>query len=196
MPAGDPEGVPGEAAYTDDSARVRGSRVTVEGRGSPDRGSAHLRFGLGADLAALGAPDILGLGVGVQARLGLQFSPWFAIYYQPHAIGALAASGDANGAVFGTVFNSVNAELDFPVLQLGLGPSLDLIWRTDCEIGAAGCGTATGSYLGVDTRAALLIGPHGRGSHAGLALEANLHPTFVGDTVLTTFTLGFAGEIY
>lgn len=157
---------------------------------------AHLRFGLGADLAALGSTDFFGLGVGLQARLGVQLSPWFAVYYQPHAIGGLVLTGDSSAGALGAVFNSANIELDLPILQLGAGPSLDVLALAGCSLGDAGCTVDNGTYFGVDVRAALMIGPHGPGTHSGFAIEANLHPTFLDADVLTTFTLGFAGEIY
>ncbi|GDX82309.1 hypothetical protein LBMAG42_41200 [Deltaproteobacteria bacterium] len=163
----------------------------------PDRGpGAHLRFGLGADLAALGATDFFGLGVGVQARLGVQLSPWFAVYYQPHAIGGLVLTGDSSAGALGALFNSANVELDLPILQVGAGPSVDVLALAGCSLGTATCNVDNGTYFGVDVRAALLIGPHGPGTHSGFAIEANLHPTFLDTDVLTTFTLGFAGEIY
>ncbi len=162
----------------------------------PRRGGAHLRFGLGLDFAALGDPGFFGLGVGVQARMGLQLSPWFALYYQPHALGGVVVSGETSAGLLGAVYNSVNLELDLPLLQFGLGPSIDVIALAGCSLGSASCESGNGTYFGIDTRAALLLGPHGPGTHSGFALEANLHPTFVDDEVLVSFTVGFAGEIY
>lgn len=189
--------------YAETSSLVTASSAEDEapppgpGGPTPRQGPGpHLRFGLGLDLAALGSSSFFGLGVGVQARMGLQLSPWFAVYYQPHAIGGLVVAGDTSAGLLGAVFNSFNLELDLPILQLGLGPSIDVVALTGCSLGSGSCETGNGIYFGVDTRAALLLGPHGPGTHSGFALEANLHATFVDGDVLTTFTVGFAGEIY
>lgn len=162
----------------------------------PPGSGVHLRFGLGADLAALGTPDLVGLGLGAQARLGLQLSPWFAIYYQPHAIGGVIVTGPKSAAFVGAIFNTAMFELDLPVLELGLGPSWDVLGLAGCQLGATNCGSGSGRFFGLDFRAALRFGPHGPGTHGGLALEADLHPTFLGRDTLTAFTIGLGGDFY
>jgi len=162
----------------------------------PAGSGVHLRFGLGADLAALGTPDLVGLGLGAQARLGLQLNPWFAIYYQPHAIGGVIVTGANSAALVGAIFNTAMFELDLPVLELGLGPSWDVLGLAGCGLGATDCGSGSGRFFGLDFRAALRFGPHGPGTHGGLALEADLHPTFLGPDTLTAFTIGLGGDFY
>ncbi len=162
-----------------------------------EKDSAHFRFGLGLDanyFVSPGTNGIQGLGIGLQVRLGVQMSQWWAIYYQAHGIlgGTLADSGDLLGAnVIGTVYNSGMIEATLPVLHIGAGPSADVV-------GVAGLMTpeSTNVFFGIDGRAAIVIGGHGPGRHGGLAINFNVHPTFLTGTVLTTFSAGIGGELY
>jgi hypothetical protein len=158
---------------------------------------AHFRFGLGLDanyLVTPGTNGFQGLGAGVQVRLGAQMNQWIAVYYQAHGIvgGTLENSGNLAGATLvGMVFNSGLLEATLPLLHLGVGPSADVI-------GVAGLSQErpTNVYFGIDGRAAIVIGGHGPGRHGGFAINFNVHPTFWGSNVLTTFSAGVGGEMY
>lgn len=92
------------------------------------------------------------------------------------------------------LYNSVLAELTLPFVHIGAGPSADVLAVAGC--GGSGCLSGDAVFFGIDTRLALVIGGVGRGSRGGLSIAAHVHPTFVGDAVLTTITLGVGGELY
>lgn len=152
-----------------------------------------LRFGIALDGDLLAADGLVGLGIGLTARLGVQLNQWFGLYYQPHGIvgGWLSESA---GGVIASLFNSVNAELTLPFFHIGAGPSLDVLAVAGCS--ADGCLSGDAVFFGIDTRLAVVIGAIGRGSRGGFSINAHLHPTFVGDLVVLTATLGVGGEVY
>jgi hypothetical protein len=187
-----------------------------------EKDSAHFRFGMGLDADFLFAPakgtagsagavpGIQGFGAGLALRLGAQINQWFAMYYQPHLVlgGTVSESAPPvpnvpgfmppklpSATVIGAVFNSVLLEATLPVLQIGAGPSLDVLGIKGFSLLKSDPGS-TNAYFGVDGRVAIVIGGHGPGSHAGFAINANVHPTFWTGGVLTTFSLGLGGELY
>jgi hypothetical protein len=163
--------------------------------------SAHFRFGMGLDADYLLAPSptsLQGLGAGLQVRLGVQINSWCATYYQAHAVigGTVQGSGlETNATLIGAVFNSVLFEATLPVLHVGAGPSVDVLGVRGFSLQGGETASTTASF-GLDGRAAIVIGGHGPGRHAGFDIEANVHPTFWNGIVLTTFSVGIGGEMY
>jgi len=183
-------------------APAPGGAPAKEEKPPEEKDSAHLRMGFGLDgdyMFGPGANSIQGLGVGLQIRIGAQINEWFAAYYQAHAVagGTISSAGLASKATFiGTVFNSALVEATLPVLHIGAGPSVDVVGVKDFSVLASGDTGATSAYFGIEGRAAIVIGGHGPGHHAGFAINANVHPTFWNGIVLTTFSLGIGGEFY
>jgi hypothetical protein len=179
-----------------------GASPRLEERGDGEkRDSVHFRFGLGLDGNFMFAPNptgLLGLGPGLQLRLGAQINSWFATYYQAHAIvaGTIKGTGLAtNATLIGAVFNSVLAEATLPVLHIGVGPSVDVLGVEGLSFANGQTGSVT-PVFGIDGRVAIVIGGHGPGHHAGFDIEGNVHPSFWNGIVLTTLTAGIGGEIY
>ncbi len=165
------------------------------------RDSAHFRFGMGLDGNFFLSPaptSIDGLGAGLQLRLGVQINSWCAAYYQAHAIlgGTLqGANLETHATLIGAVFNSVLFEATLPALHVGAGPSLDVLGVEGFSFQNGTSGAVTPAF-GLDGRAALVIGGHGPGRHAGFEIEANAHPTFWNGIIAATFSLGIGGEMY
>jgi hypothetical protein len=182
-----------------------------EKKDEEDKDTAHFRFGMGLDADYIFTPKtsslsgLQGFGAGLVLRLGAQINQWFAIYYQPHAIvgGTISetktpipgAPSLPNATLIGAVFNSALIEATLPILQIGAGPSVDVLGIKDYSLTANDPGS-TKPYFGADGRVALVLGGHGPGSHGGFAINGNVHPTFWNGTVLMTLSLGIGGEFY
>ncbi len=134
---------------------------------------------------------------GASVRAGLQMNDTLAFYLQAQALfGAyLPDAGPLDVSAF--AFHSAMVDVtiaDF--LQLGAGPSVDvMLGCVDDGNGPVRCGH-TGAYFGSDFRAALLFGDYaGRRRHA-FVLSIDAHPTWVGHDFVTTVVLGLGGEMY
>jgi hypothetical protein len=173
--------------------------------------STHFRFGMGLDADYIFSPPrkaplvgLQGFGAGLALRLGAQINQWFAVYYQPHAIigGTISESATPVAGVklptatlIGAVYNSALLEATLPILQIGAGPSVDVLGIKGYSLTMSDPGS-TNAYFGADGRVAIVLGGHGPGSHVGFAINGNVHPTFWNGTVLMTVSLGIGGEIY
>jgi len=205
------------------SAKPKAEEKKDEEKKKEEEDNAHFRFGMGLDANYIygpktsTAPSLNGFGAGLEFRLGAQIMSWFAAYYQPHAIlgGTISESAPSvpaptgvklpklpSATLIGAVFNSGLIEATLPVLHIGAGPSADIIGVKNYALLPAKLGGppvdagGTSAYFGVDGRVAIVIGGHGPGSHAGFAINGNVHPTFFHGTTLLTFSLGIGGEFY
>lgn len=174
--------------------------TTVEQRTDDD--PARFRFGVEIGGEVLVGPAV-GAGIGLAFRTGVQFNQWVGLYYQPHGIvgGWVSLSETAGAAgVIAAWLNSLNVELTLPFVHLAAGPSVDVLAVAGCggdlASGTGGCLSGDTVFFGIDSRLALVLGGIGRGTRGGFAINVHAHPTFVGDTVLVTLTLGLGGELY
>jgi len=201
-----PGGVPVApgGAPTGAAAPNAGTTVVVV-QGAPattrpvDPDPVRVRFGvaLGGELLVAPSSGLVGLGIGLTFRLGVQFNQWFGLYYQPHGlVGGWATQGAAG--VIAALYNSMLFEVTLPFVHIGAGPSFDVLGVAGCGDfgGAVGCLSDDAAFFGLDGRFAIVLGAIGRGSRGGFSINAHAHPTFVGSNVLLTFTLGLGGEVY
>lgn len=135
---------------------------------------------------------VLGPTAALSVRLGAQWGRYFGTYLQSQPT-VFFVSSDAGVVVGFTVNNSLLAALTlFDMLELGVGPSLDYLGLAGCA--GSSCIAGTGLAFGADARVAVNFGhrdPRG-GRRSGLTLSADLHPLFVGDSVVffTVFSVG------
>lgn len=133
---------------------------------------------------------------GLALRVGAQLDDVFAIYVQAHALVGGFAPHPSDEAVAGFVFHELM--LDFTiadVLQLGGGPSIDLVWGCTRENRVGTC-SDIGPYFGGDFRAAVVLGQYGPERRGGLVLSVDVHPTWMSSDLATMLLLGIGGEIY
>jgi hypothetical protein len=139
---------------------------------------------------------------GASGRIGAQITPVFSAYYQ--ATGLLGGYGVISQelvvvGVFAAAYNTFMAGFTlFNFLDLGVGPSADVLVRvsSSAQAGAASAGIGAGTAFGLDFRAAFAFSGASTGRRSGFCLTLAAHPTFVVGGVLTTFTLGLGGEWY
>jgi len=138
-----------------------------------------------------------GLVLGITGQLGVQQSDLFAIYYQPRLLGGSFFDGDNNATVI-AFYNTAMFDFTFgDMLQLGLGPSLDLGVVGVCRRDS--CDGFGGAFFGADFKIALVLGGHvhGSGQRAGFVIALHAHPTWLSaNNPVTTVTLGFGYQVY
>lgn len=159
------------------------------------RDSSRLRLGLQGDLGYVRESDS-GLVLGLTAQLGVQHNDLFAVYYQPRMLAGSYFAGVSDGAVV-AVYNTVMFDFTLAdMVQLGVGPSLDLGVIGVCR--ANDCSGFGGAFFGADFKAALALGVRvPGGGRSGFVLALHVHPTWIGpDRQVTTVTLGFGVEAY
>jgi len=133
----------------------------------------------------------------VNFRLGVQINHIFSVYYQGMGVaGALVGNTDA--AALAGASNSIMAGFTLGhFFDLGIGPSVDLLAAAAAGLSGAAAGTTV--RPGADARVAFILGgdpDEDDGDRLGFSIGADLHPTFLEDTVLMTFTVGIGAEWY
>ena len=181
---------PGTVVVVDDE---RAPDYRMEESNARYRNPIRPRFGLDGTGGAFVRGPEAAFG-GLRARLGLQLGDWFSIYYMPTGLVGGFLSSRANDAVVGLMYNTLMAEVTlFDMVQLGVGPSIDLTWGcADDRQGDLSCADH-GPFFGLDGRVAVVIGgdmEHGRG---GLTLSADVHPTWYNDDAVGITVLGGIG---
>jgi hypothetical protein len=141
--------------------------------------------------------DVNGGGAMLNFRLGAQITHLFAVYYQGQGIaGALVGSSGALALAGG--FNNVMVGLTLvDLIELGLGPSVDIL--AGAGISTSGAGAGAEVRPGADARVAFLFGggpDPGRIRRSGFSIGADVHPTFLDGGVLIAITVGVGGEWY
>lgn len=136
---------------------------------------------------------------GLAARVGVQLNDVVAIYLQGHGLIGEYAPDPRPTSLVGMAFHEGMIEvtlLDF--LQLGAGPSIDVIWGCSTDNGGAYCGRS-GAFFGGDFRIAFVAFNHHRGhaddSRRGLVFSIDAHPTWIGPEMVTTMLFGIGGEL-
>ena len=146
-----------------------------------------LRWGV----SAVGGPYVVaptsdsgGLG-GVSGRIGVQLTPYFAMYAQATTLvggGVTIFSNDLSAtistAVIATAMFAPAAEVDVGFLYVALAPEL---------VFAASAGTisASGTFFGVEGRVGLWASSNApRARRRGVSLGLDLHATFLPTTVM------------
>lgn len=169
-----------------DGVRLRGGLALVAGPYLP-YGTSNLQSTGGA--------------AGLAVRFGAQFNHYVGLYLHSQnlggAIGAQSTSGTVSGAV---MFHSQNALLASITIahtvELGAGPSLDVLAFGNCDSASLSCASGINTGLGAHARFALLLGgwnPPGP-RRFGMSISADLHPIkYVGQDgglLATVFGLG------
>lgn len=138
-----------------------------------------------------------GIVLGITGQIGVQQNDLFAVYYQPRLLGGSFFDGDGRASVM-AFYNTAMFDFTFgDIVQLGLGPSLDLGVVGVCR--GYSCDGFGGAFFGADFRIALAFGGNSpRYSRSGFLLALHIHPTWVNDSnnPITTVTLGFGYEVY
>jgi hypothetical protein len=169
-----------------------------------------LRGGFNIGGGVIKSPTGTGAASSVAARLGAQINHYFGVYYQntPMVTFTPKTTADSVGFTAGFIdFNSLVASLTLlHFFDLGAGPSLDYVAITSCGAGlmgnipTAGCDPriVSGLRFGVHTRASLIIGGlDGDGPRrSGIVISADLHPLFLEEETIFSFTLGLGKEWY
>jgi len=134
------------------------------------------------------------------ARLGVQVSRSFSVYYQQSPTLFLASNQGATATGF-LDLNSVLASVTLAdVVDVGAGPSLDYYAAGSCSVAneCSAAGGARGWQLGSHGRVAITLGARDRetGRRSGVSIGIDEHPMFGGGAVLALTTLGIGGEWY
>jgi len=132
------------------------------------------------------------------ARVGVQVSRSFAVYYQQSPTLFLASNQGATATGF-LDLNSVLASVTVAdVLDLGAGPSVDYRAAGSCSIANECTSAGTGWQLGSHGRVAITLGARDpeTGRRSGVSIGLDEHPMFGGGSVLALTTLGIGGEWY
>lgn len=161
-------------------------------------GHARLRLGFsGVGGGFFG--DAQGGIAGLAARVGVQLNDVVAIYLQGHGLIGEYAPDPRPTSLIGMVFHEGIIEvtlLDF--LELGAGPSIDVIWGCEANNGGAYCGHS-GAFFGGDFRIGFVAFNHHRttatDSRHGLVFSIDAHPTWIGPQMITTMLFGIGGEL-
>lgn len=167
-----------------------------------------LRGGFNINGGVIKSPTGTGAAFSIAARLGAQINHYFGLYYQNTPMVTVTPKTTADSAGFKAGFldfNSVVASLTLlHFFDLGAGPSFDYVAITQCAAGlmgvvpTAGCDSTSEWRFGVHTRASLIIGGlDGDGPRrSGVVITADLHPLFLKDETIFSFTLGLGKEWY
>lgn len=135
----------------------------------------HLRFAIGA--VGGGGPTINGtdgsIAFGLWGQVGVQVNRSIAVYYQGHQMVGLYAGFAAFS------FNEVMVDWTIKdVLQLGIGPSLDVISSDQCFLTCGPNSKTTIVAFGADLRVGVALGWKKRFHRVGFMAGVDLHPTF------------------
>lgn len=186
-----------EASAQDDSSTASGEiRAEVHESRAERWRHPRLRFGVSGLGGGFVGSTHGGEG-GVAVRLGVQLDDVVAIYVQGQGLVGEYVPDPRPTSLVGFAFHSLM--VDFTLLdtiQLGAGPSLDVIWACDAtNAGAYYCGRS-GAYFGGDFRAAIIVHHTGPRHRAGVVFSIDAHPTWVYDELLGTLVFGIGGELY
>jgi hypothetical protein len=132
------------------------------------------------------------------ARVGVQVSRSFAVYYQQSPTLFLASNQGATATGF-LDLNSVLASVTLAdVIDVGAGPSVDYRAAGTCSIANECTAAGTGWQLGSHGRVAITLGARDpeTGRRSGVSIGLDEHPMFGGGSVLALTTLGIGGEWY
>lgn len=184
------------------AGEVRAQDAEHETRSEEVRDDAHqrwnhprLRLGISGAGGGFFGADHGGLG-GVQVRVGVQFTDMVAVYLQGQGLVGEYLPDPRPTSVAGFVFHSAMIELTlFDRLQLGAGPSIDVLWGCASYNTGTVCGNS-GAFYGGDLRVAVVLGHGGPGRRHGLTLSIDAHPTWIGRDVINTMLFGLGGELY
>ncbi len=137
-----------------------------------------------------------GAGGGFAARVGVQLNDVVAIYVQGQGLITEFLPDPRPTSLIGFVFHELMVDVTLlDIIQLGAGPSIDVIWGCTYENGSSACGRA-GAFFGGDFRLAFAIGGHGPGRRSGIVFSIDAHPTWVDHDFATMLLFGIGGEIY
>jgi hypothetical protein len=133
---------------------------------------------------------------GLAVRAGVQVDDVVGLYVQGQGLLGQYVPDPRPTSLVGFAFHE--AMIDFTLLdtlQLGAGPSVDVIWGCDAGNSGTYCGRS-GVFFGSDFRVAILT-HHGNADHrGGIVFSLDAHPTWAGDELLGTLLLGIGGEMY
>lgn len=160
-------------------------------------GHARLRLGFSGVGGGFFGEAHGGIG-GLAARVGVQLNDVVAIYLQGHGLVGQYVPDPRPTSLIGMLFHEAMIEvtlLDF--LELGAGPSIDVIWGCAADNGGAYCGRS-GAFFGGDFRIGFVAFNHPRSSatdsRRGLVFSIDAHPTWIGPELVTTMLFGIGGE--
>lgn len=156
---------------------------------------ARLRLGIQGDIGYVRQTDS-GLILGLTGQLGVQQNDLFAVYYQPRLLAGTFLAGAREGAVLAG-YNTLMFDFTLAdIVQLGLGPSLDLGIVGVCR--PNDCSGFGGAFFGADFKAAIALGARGPfGARSGFVIALHVHPTWIAaHESITTVTLGFGFQTY
>ena len=139
--------------------------------------------------------ESVGFGFGLGIRLGVQINDAMGVFVQERLIiAAGGSSGSASVAV--GYYSTLLFDWTFGnIFAIGGGPSID--YGGFSRDTSSDVTSGSGTYFGLDGRIALLLGG-GRnpytGRRSGYTINADVHPTFVGGTAVTTLLFSFGWE--
>lgn len=144
----------------------------------------------------------VGGAASISGRIGVQFNHYFGLYYQNTPIvGATVAHDKRSGTVVAGDFNSLLVNLTlFHMLEIGAGPSLDLLAIAKGSISTMGANAESGKGLvaGGHGRVAFNVGGlSGNGPRrSGFVIGADAHPLFLSTGAALSLTIGVGAEWY
>jgi hypothetical protein len=154
-------------------------------------------FDIGGGFVTIPEGGVSGFTINLMARLGVQINHLFGIVYQPTPTAMFLFDGGlAAGA---GVYNNLLAMFTFGhFLDVGVGPSVDVLGIAACSSSACGAGVLIAP--GVDGRIAFNLGGlDGNGPRrSGFNIGFDVHPSFLlpGPVVLLNFIAGIGAEWY
>lgn len=133
---------------------------------------------------------------GLALRVGVQFNDMVAVYLQGQGLVGEYVPDPSPTSIAGFAFHEAMLEVTLlDMIQLGAGPSLDVIWGCSATNAGAYCGRS-GAFFGGDFRVAITAFHRGAVHRSGLVFSIDAHPTWVGDELLGTLLFGIGAELY
>jgi hypothetical protein len=154
-----------------------------------------LRFGVSGEGGGFFGATHGGIG-GLALRIGVQLNDIVGVYLQGHGLVGEYVPDPRPTSLVGVAFHEMMVDVTLlDMIQLGAGPSLDVVWGCEASNYGNYCGRS-GAFFGGDFRAAIIAFARGPERRHGLVFSVDAHPTWLGNELMTTMLFGIGGEIY
>lgn len=166
-----------------------------ETHGGSHWGHPRLRLGISGQGGGFFGAVHGGLG-GLALRVGVQLDDMVAIYVQGQGLIGEFLPDPLPTSLTGFAFHELMVDVTLlDMIQLGVGPSLDVIWGCAPENDGRHC-RSNGPFFGGDLRAAIVLGGRSHARRHGFVLSVDAHATWFEHEAVGTMLFGLGGELY